>query len=105
MANVLMELVRAETEPRTDRLANALVAGLRENVGGLHKRPRLQAGFSVLKAPDIPSVLIELGFLSSAKDLANLRSAEWRQKASHGIRDALVQWSVEDAAEAALLRQ
>ncbi len=105
VANVLMDLVRTETEPRTDRLANALVDGLRKNVGGLHKRPRLEAGFSVLKAADIPSVLIELGFMSSTQDLANLRSAEWRAKAALGIRDALLDWAIADAAEAALLRQ
>lgn len=105
VANVLMDLARAETEPRTDRLADALVDGLRRNVQLLHKRPRLEAGFSVLKAADIPSVLIELGFMSSATDLANLRSADWRAKAALGIRDALQEWAVEDAAEALLLRQ
>ena len=71
----------------------------------MHKRPRLTASFSVLKAPDIPSVLIELGFISSKLDLKRLRDPEWRQNAAQGIADALLLWSVEDAAEAQLLRQ
>ncbi len=105
VARVLMDMARAETQPRADRLADALVAGLERRIGELHKRPRLEASFSVLKAADIPSVLIELGFLSSARDRENLISADWRALAAEGIRDALVAWAAEDAAEALLLRQ
>ena len=105
VAKLLMDLARADTVPRTDKLADALVAGLRDNIGNLHKRPRLEASFSVLKSPDIPSVLIELGFMSSAQDLANLQSAEWRARAAAGIRDALKVWAVQDAAEGELIRQ
>ncbi|MCG6903980.1 MAG: N-acetylmuramoyl-L-alanine amidase [Rhodobacter sp.] len=105
IAGVLMDLARAETAPRSDRLAEALVAGLRDNIGNLHKRPRLEASFSVLKAADIPAVLIELGFMSSERDLQHLTSPDWRAQAAGGIRDALRAWVVEDAAQAALLRQ
>jgi N-acetylmuramoyl-L-alanine amidase len=105
IAGLLMDLARTETAPRSDRLANALVEGLRLNIGNLHKRPRLEGSFSVLKAPDIPSVLIELGFMSSERDLANLQSDTWRQQAAIGIRDALQSWAIRDAAEAGLLRQ
>ncbi len=105
VAHVLMDMVRIETAPRSDRLADALVAALSESIGTLHKRPRLEASFSVLKAPDIPSVLIELGFMSSTRDLENLQSEEWRAAAASGIRDALRVWAAEDAIEAGLLRQ
>ena len=105
VALVLMDLARLQTEPRTDRLANALVSELHRNIGNMHKRPRLKAAFSVLKSPDIPSVLIELGFMSSARDLANLQSPEWRARAAAGVRDALRLWAAGDAAEAELLRQ
>lgn len=105
IAGVLMDLARTETAPRSDRLADALVTGLRDAIGTMHKRPRMEASFSVLKAPDIPAVLIELGYLSSARDLGNLTSADWRARAAAGIRDALQVWAVADAAEAALLRQ
>lgn len=105
IADVLMDLARLDSSPRADRLADALVEGLGNSVGGLHKRPRMSAGFSVLKSPDIPSVLVELGFLSSKRDRARLTDPDWRQRAAAGIRDALRAWAVEDAAEAALLRQ
>ncbi|RLJ41608.1 N-acetylmuramoyl-L-alanine amidase [Litoreibacter meonggei] len=98
IATVLMDLARRETMPRTDRLADALVDGLRNTLGELHKRPRLEAGFSVLKAPDIPSVLIELGFMSSEKDLKRLQDQVWRSQAAVGIVDALDHWALEDAA-------
>ena len=86
-----MDMARTETTPRTNRLADSLVTSLQESVG-MHKRPRLEAGFSVLKAPDIPSVLLELGFLSSPKDRANLRDPAWRSRAAWAIRDALFAW-------------
>ncbi|MCA0043632.1 N-acetylmuramoyl-L-alanine amidase [Celeribacter litoreus] len=94
IAAVLMDMARTETVPRTDRLADSLVKELQDSVG-MHKRPRLEAGFSVLKAPDLPSVLIELGFLSSEKDREKLADPAWRTKAAWAIRDALFRW--EDA--------
>lgn len=105
VALVLMDLARTETQPRAEKLADALVEGIYAATGSAYKTPRLHAGFSVLKAPDIPSVLIELGFLSSARDRENLTSPAWRKAAAEGIRDALGYWAIEDAAEAELLRQ
>lgn len=105
VATVLMDMARLETQPRSDKLADALVAGIAESTGDLHKRPRLSAAFSVLKAPDIPSALLEIGFLSSARDRAHLMSHAWRRRAVSGIHAALIVWAREDAAEARLLRQ
>jgi len=105
IAGVLMDLARLQTAPRADKLADQLVIDIRKAVGKMHKRPRQSAGFSVLKAPDIPSVLIELGFLSDPTDLKNLMSPIWRGRAVNGIREALTIWAVSDAAEAQLLRQ
>ncbi|MDH3264795.1 MAG: N-acetylmuramoyl-L-alanine amidase, partial [Paracoccaceae bacterium] len=104
IAGVLMDIARLDIQPRSEALADAIVEGLAESVGGLHKRPRLAAGFSVLRAPDIPSVLIELGFLSSATDRDRLASPEWRAGAAEGIRDALQSWTAADAARAELVR-
>lgn len=78
VAQVLMSLARAETQPRADRLADAIVDHLGQATGNLHKRPRLSAAFSVLKAADIPSVLVELGFLSNEYDRMMLQDSEWR---------------------------
>ena len=105
VATVLMDMARTETRPRVDRLALALrqsidAAGLK-----MHRHPIQQAGFSVLKSPDIPSVLLELGFLSSASDLERILDAEWRAKMAEAIRGALKAWAAEDAALSALRKE
>ncbi|NOX74340.1 MAG: N-acetylmuramoyl-L-alanine amidase [Alphaproteobacteria bacterium] len=105
IVSVLMDLARIETRPRSEKLAEALVAGIAQSVGKIRSRPRLSAGFSVLKAPDIPSVLVEFGFMSNPLDLSNLSNPAWRKKAISGILAALDKWSLADAAEARLLRQ
>jgi N-acetylmuramoyl-L-alanine amidase len=98
IATVLMDLARLQTAPHTDRLADEMVTGLQTHLGKLHKRPRLEAAFSVLKAPDIPSVLIELGFMSSETDLANLTDPRWRARAADGIVAAVNAWALDDTA-------
>ena len=105
IAGVLMDMARMETAPRAGQLADQLVKGLTAAIGRMHSRPRQSASFSVLKAADIPSVLIEIGFLSNPQDLQNLSSPEWRAKAASGIRAALVEWAASDAARAQLRRQ
>ncbi|MEE2944565.1 MAG: N-acetylmuramoyl-L-alanine amidase [Pseudomonadota bacterium] len=105
IANVLLDLVRQETEPRSQRLAQAMVLGMKGTVGDLNRKPYRQAGFSVLKAADIPSVLIEVGFMSSEKDLTNLKDPEWRNRMAEGIRDGLQAWVIADKAAKDLVRQ
>lgn len=105
VALVLMDMARTETAPRTDRLADALVEGIYAATQATYKTPRMEAAFSVLKAPDIPSVLIELGFLSSERDRERLTDPDWRRAAAEGIRDALLYWAIEDAAASERLRK
>lgn len=105
VADVLMDLARMETQPRSEHLARVFLEGFRTSGMPLLSRPKRHAGFSVLKAPDIPSVLIELGFLSSPRDLKNLRDAEWRGQVAQTLRDALAVWRDADAARAGLVRQ
>lgn len=105
IAGVLMDMARVETAPRSEKLADALVAALRGAKLPLHKVPRRGAAFSVLKAPDIPSLLIELGYMSSPADLARLRDPKWRAQMAEALVAGLGVWAVNDAAEAVLLRQ
>ncbi|MEL6168774.1 MAG: N-acetylmuramoyl-L-alanine amidase [Pseudomonadota bacterium] len=105
IALVLMDIARTDTAPRSGALADALVDGLKSAVGRVNSRPRREAAFSVLKSPDMPSVLVELGFLSSERDRANLRTPEWRAKAAAGLRDGLIAWADADAVRATLLRR
>ncbi|NSX55777.1 N-acetylmuramoyl-L-alanine amidase [Parasulfitobacter algicola] len=105
IAKVLMDIARLETDPRSHQLAAALVDGLSTYAGPINSRPHRQADFSVLKAADIPSVLIELGFMSNAQDLENITNPEWRAKAASGIVDAIVVWTHADATRARLTRK
>lgn len=105
LASILMDMVQFETMPRSQKLADMLVDGIAQAVGKIRSRPRLSAGFSVLKAPDIPSVLIEFGFMSNPADLSNLAARKWRENVIKGVISALDAWSLTDAAEAKLLRQ
>ena len=105
VAGVLNDLARTETAPRSAALADQIVAGLGTAGAPLYSHPRLEAGFSVLKAADIPSVLLELGFLSDSDDLDNLRDAAWRARIQAGLRDAMLAWAEADAVQSTLLRQ
>lgn len=105
VAGILMDLARQDTAPRTDRLAQALVTGLRDAGGPVNNRALRRGAFSVLKAADIPSVLIEVGFLSSPRDAANLVDPDWRLGMARGIAAGLQAWAQDDIARAGLRRQ
>ena len=55
----------------------------------MHKHPLKSAGFKVLKAPDVPSVLIELGYVSSKDDLKQLTSRAWQGRTAGAIVQAV----------------
>lgn len=105
VTDVLLDLARAETQPRTNALAQSLVEGMAQHGGPMNRRPLRKAAFSVLKAADIPSVLIEIGFLSSPRDLKNLQDPQWRIQMAEGIRNALVNWRQKDIEQRELVRQ
>jgi N-acetylmuramoyl-L-alanine amidase len=105
IASVMMDLARSETQPRADRLALSLVKAIRTRGGKMHRHPIQGAAFSVLKSADIPSLLLELGFLSSPSDRVRLADPVWRSMMQEAILAALTDWAVADAAEAKLIRQ
>ena len=105
VADVLLDLARLETQPRTQLLATSLVEALDEAAGPLNRKPLREAGFSVLKAADVPSVLIEVGFLSSDRDFALLQDPNWRAAVAGGLRDGLQLWIGEDKVLRDLVRQ
>ena len=59
-------------------------------------RPERRGDYAVLKGADIPSLLIELGYLSSEADVARLTSEKWQQEASRAVRNGILQWFEED---------
>lgn len=105
VAGILLDLARTETEPRSGALAQMLVQEMAEAGGPMNTRPLREAGFSVLKSADIPSVLVEVGFLSSERDLKNLRDPVWRAMMVNAIADGILAWRDADAARAPLVRQ
>ena len=102
MATVLMDMARTVTAPRIDRLAQTLSQSLRAAGVQQHRHPIQQADFSVLKSPDIPSLLLEVGFLSSSADRARLTDATWRGQLASALRDGLLVWARDEAALSAL---
>ncbi|TPN80936.1 N-acetylmuramoyl-L-alanine amidase [Mesorhizobium sp. CU2] len=88
VTDILIDLIRRETHNFSMSFAHTLVGQLSTNVG-LINNPQRSAGFRVLKAPDVPSVLVELGYLSNAKDEAQLLNADWRGKAAQSITNAV----------------
>lgn len=105
VADVLLDLARMETQPRAEALARNLIGGLKGAGAPLNRHPHRSAAFSVLKAADIPSILLEIGFLSSDRDMKNLIDPVWRQRVAEGLRDGIQAWLIEDAATRELLRQ
>jgi N-acetylmuramoyl-L-alanine amidase len=105
VALILMDIARTETRPRTERLVGALIAAIRDAGLRTHPRPWQEAAFSVLKAADIPAVLIELGFMSSPRDRARLVDAEWRARMVGAMVAALQDWRDNEAGRALLRRQ
>ncbi|MGO4527101.1 N-acetylmuramoyl-L-alanine amidase [Microvirga sp. 2MCAF35] len=79
VSDILMELTLRETRSFSHGFASRLV-GEFDSIARLNKNPHRQARFQVLRAHDVPSVLVELGYLSSQKDLDLLMSEEWRAK-------------------------
>jgi len=81
------------------------VAAIEEDGLRLHRRPRGEAGFTVLRAADIPSVLLEIGFMSDRGDLENILDPDWRAAMQTALVAGLLRWTEDDAMRAALLRQ
>lgn len=77
VTEILIDLAQRETGNKSTKLADILVEAVGKKVKLLPNTHRY-AGFAVLKAPDVPSVLIELGFLSNRKDEALITSSDYR---------------------------
>lgn len=88
VAGILMDLAKRETRTFSSVFARNLVDKLGGSVK-MHKVPLRSAGFRVLSAPDVPSVLVELGYMSSPKDAELLNSAAWRSQAVGAVRGAI----------------
>lgn len=105
IAAVLIDLARTETAPRGRAFAELLVEAIAEEGLALHSRPMGEGAFSVLKAADFPSILLEIGYLSAGGDLDNILDPEWRARMQTAISNAILSWAEADSALADLMRQ
>ena len=88
VAGILIDLAQRETNTFSVQFARD-VAGDLKRVTPLHKDPVKSAGFRVLRAPDVPSVLVELGYLSDPSDLKLLMTDSWRDRTADSIAKAI----------------
>src|SRR3984885_5457202 len=88
VAGILLDLAQRETKTFSIQFAHKLVDDLK-GVARLYKSPLKSAGFRVLKDPDVPSVLVELGYVSNKQDLASLLSDSWRDHTADAVAHAI----------------
>ena len=88
VADILFDLKRRETRSYAHIFSRSLVDRLR-GAAKLNRNPERSAGFVVLKAPEFPSVLVELGYLSNAQDVLALTSPDWRAKTAAAMVAAI----------------
>jgi len=88
VADILVDLIRRETHGFSVSFARTLLDELASAVK-LINNPHRHARFKVLRAPDVPSVLVELGYLSNAEDEQQLNSVDWRGKIADSVVEAV----------------
>lgn len=88
VADILIDLTQRETRTFSNRFARML-ANEMKSVARMHKHPLKSAGFKVLKAHDVPSVLVELGYVSNKDDLQHLVSESWRSRTVGSVAQAI----------------
>ena len=88
VAGILIDLVRRETKTFSLQFAETLIGAMKPSAR-LHQNPLKSASFVVLKAPDVPSVLVELGYVTTKSDLQSLMAQEWRERTTDSIAHAI----------------
>ena len=88
VADILIDLAQRETRTFSNRFARVLMSEMKTKVR-MHKNPLKSAGFRVLKAPDVPSVLVELGYVSNKGDREHLVSESWRNRTVGAMSEAI----------------
>lgn len=89
VAPILIDLAQRDSINKSSRFAETALNALRPVTAILAHTPHRSAAFRVLKAPDMPAVLIELGYLSNRQDAARMRTNYWRKRVAKGIATAV----------------
>ena len=88
VTNILIDLAQRDAMNQSAHFASILVGELKQRIKLLRNTHRF-AGFAVLKAPDVPSVLLEVGFLSNVRDERALKTPGYRKKIAMGVAKAV----------------
>ncbi|MEO1986139.1 MAG: N-acetylmuramoyl-L-alanine amidase [Martelella sp.] len=91
VTDILLDLTRRETQSFSISLADQVVAAFEGQIS-LINNPHRYAGFMVLRAPDIPSILLEIGFLSNPEDEKRMLDPAWRDKLVDRLVDAVTRY-------------
>ncbi|MCH8858777.1 MAG: N-acetylmuramoyl-L-alanine amidase [Proteobacteria bacterium] len=89
VASILIDLAQRDTMNRSVRFAGEVLASLQPATYVRPSTPHRSAGFAVLKAPDIPAVLIELGYLSNRQDEREMMAEAWRTRVAAALAVAI----------------
>lgn len=89
VANILISLAMRDTMNQSKFFANKIVDHFGQHNIRILEKPHRYAGFAVLKAPDIPSVLIEMGFMSNAQEARLLSSPSYRAQITEALVDGI----------------
>ena len=88
VTNILIDLAQRDTKNASVKFAESLISSARGKTLLLDRTHRF-AGFRVLKAPDVPSVLVELGFITNRTDEKQLSSSKWRRRVATSMVEAI----------------
>jgi len=94
VGDILFDKAQETTYNESAKLARALIANLGGKTPMLNRSHRT-ADLRVLLAPDVPAVLLEMAFISNAKDEANMNSKTWRKRAMTAVADSIDQYFAE----------
>jgi N-acetylmuramoyl-L-alanine amidase len=98
VTSILIDLAQRETKNSAVKFAQALVPEL-QHVNGVAQKSHKFAGFVVLKAPDVPSVLVEVGYLSNANDESVMRTGRWRRALAGAVSKAVDRYFAQNRLE------
>ncbi len=93
LAALLIDLAQRGTGDEAEKLAAAVLEAMAGSVTLLPTEPHRRANFRVLKAPEIPSILVELGYLSNAGDRRRMASGEWRDRMAAALARGIHRWT------------
>ena len=93
VASILLDLARRETEAFSKIVSDTVIASLREEGITVSNNPQRSGGFRVLTAPDVPSILLDIGFMSNSEDEQLMTDPDWRRQAASAVANAVLDYA------------